>query len=107
VRASVSEPADAIADFVLARRTRVDVLEICRKKLESLRESEANRAERYWILATMAEAALGMGDEALAAQNLALAATVAPEAWMPDSTNEQLGELRRYLSDSPLKHLSA
>ncbi len=107
VRASLSEPADAIADFVLARRTRADVLEICKKRLESLKESESNREERYWILATMAEAALGMGDDALATQNLALAATVAPEAWMPDSTNEQLTKLRRYLADSPLKHLSA
>jgi hypothetical protein len=107
VRASISEPADAIADFVLARRTRADVLEICKTRLGSLKDSEANRGERYWILATMAEAALGLGDEALAAQHVALAAPIAPEAWMPDSTNEQLAKLRRYLADSPLKHLPA
>jgi len=39
--------------------------------------------------------------EALSAQNLALAATVAPVDWMLDSTNEQLAKLRRYLADSP------
>jgi len=106
VRASVSEPADAIADFVLARRTRADVVDICKRRLESLKDTEENRAERYWILATMAEAAVGLGDEALAAQHLAVATAAAPEAWMPKSTNDQLAKLRKYLADSPLKHLS-
>ena len=44
VRASLSEPADAITDFVLARRTRAEVLEICKTKLESLKDSEQTRA---------------------------------------------------------------
>lgn len=64
VRASLSGPADAITDFVLARRTRADVMEICKTKLESLKVSEQTRAERYWILATMAEACLGLEDTA-------------------------------------------
>jgi tetratricopeptide (TPR) repeat protein len=107
VRASLSEPADAIADFILARRTRADVLEICKKKLESLKESAETGAERYWLLATMAEAAIGLGDEPGSAQYLDQATKVAPESWMPDSTNEQLSKLRGYLADSPLRHLAA
>ena len=62
VRASLSVLADAITDFVLARRTRAEVLEICKTKLESLKDSEQTRGERYWILATMAEACLGLED---------------------------------------------
>ncbi len=103
MRAHVSEPADAIADFVLARRTREDVLKICTEKFDALKDSEETREERYWLLATMAEAALGVGDEALSAQYLDQAAKLAAGTWMADSTNEQLPALRAYLADSPLK----
>ena len=103
MRAAVSEPADAIADFVLARRTREDVLKICTEKFDALKDSEETREERYWLLATMAEAAVGIGDEALSAQYLDQAAKIAAGTWMADSTNEQLPALRAYLADSPLK----
>jgi tetratricopeptide (TPR) repeat protein len=103
VRAAVSEPADAIADFVLARRTREDVLKICKEKFDALKDSEETREERYWLLATMAEAAVGIGDEASSAQHLDQAAKIATGTWMADSTNEQLPALRAYLADSPLK----
>jgi MAP3K TRAFs-binding domain len=103
MRAAVSEPADAIADFVLARRTREDVLKICKEKFDALKDSEETREERYWLLATMAEAALGVGDETLSAQYLDQAAKIAAGTWMADSTNEQLPALRAYLADSPLK----
>jgi len=103
MRASISEPADAIADFVLARRTRADVAEICKARLDGLKESPGTREERYWLLATLAEAALGVGDEAQSADYLAQAAAVAAGTWMADSTNEQLPALRAYLADSPLK----
>ena len=103
MRAAVSEPADAIADFVLARRTREDVLKICKDKFDALKDSEETREERYWLLATMAEAAQGVGDEALSTQYLDQAAKIAAGTWMADSTNEQLPALRAYLADSPLK----
>lgn len=107
MRASISEPADAIADFVLARRTRADVAEICKTRLDSLKESDGTREERYWLLATLGEAALGVGDEALSVDYLAQAAQVAAGTWMADSTNEQLPALRAYLADSPLKWIKA
>ena len=107
MRASISEPADAIADFILARRTRADVTEICKARLDGLKESPGTREERYWLLATLAEAALGVGDEALSAAYLAQAASVAAGTWMADSTNEQLSALRAYLADSPLKWIKA
>lgn len=107
MRASISEPADAIADFILARRTRADVAEICKARLEGLKESAGTREERYWLLATLAEAALGVGDDALSADYLAQATAVAAGTWMADSTNEQLPALRVYLADSPLKWIKA
>jgi hypothetical protein len=105
VRASLSVPADAITDYVLARRTRSDVLEICKTKLESLKDSEQTRAERYWILATMAEACLGLEDAAQCEKYLDDAKNYAGEPWMLESTQEQLAKLRAYIVHSPLKNL--
>lgn len=105
VRASLSAPADAITDFVLARRTRADVLDICKTKLASLKDSEQTRTERYWILATMAESCLGMEDSAQSEKYLNDATQYADETWMMESTQEQLEKLRAYLEQSPLKNL--
>jgi len=105
VRASLSGPADAITDFVLARRTRADVLEICKTKLETLKDSPQTRSERYWILATMAEACLGLEDAAQSEKYLNDAKEYADEPWMLESTFEQLEKLRAYLEHSPLKNL--
>ncbi|MDD5323061.1 MAG: TRAFs-binding domain-containing protein [Methylococcales bacterium] len=105
VRASLSGPADAITDFVLARRTRADVLEICKTKLETLKDSPQTRSERYWILATMAEACLGLEDAAQSEKYLNDAKEYADEPWMLESTLEQLEKLRAYLEHSPLKNL--
>jgi hypothetical protein len=57
----------------------------------------------YRLPATMAEAQLGLGDEALPAQPLARAAAVAREGWMVDATQAQLDDLRTLLADSPLR----
>ncbi len=106
VRASLSGPADAITDFVLARRTRADVLEICKTKLESLKDNSQTRAERYWIWATMAEACLGLEDTVQSEQYMNEAIKYADEAgWWTDSTREQMEKLRDYLEHSPLKNL--
>lgn len=105
VRSSLSGPADAITDFVLARRIRADVLEICKTKLACLKDCEQTRSERYWILATMAEACLGLEDPAQCEQYLNEAKPFADGSWMLDSTQEQLEKLRVYLEHSPLQNL--
>ena len=46
--------------------------------------------QKYWVLATMAEASLGAGDAAAAAQKLAAADALNPAQWMKDSTAQQL-----------------
>lgn len=109
-----SGPADAIADFVLARRVRKEVIEICEKWLadnpppatqtataQALKQDAENR---YWVLATVGEAMVGLGDPA-AQQQLDKAYAAAPAEWLADSTREQVAKLRTLLADSPLKHL--
>ncbi|HXT49787.1 MAG TPA: tetratricopeptide repeat-containing protein [Thermoanaerobaculia bacterium] len=111
--ARATDPAEAIADFVLARRVRTEVLEICEKWLasnppppaeappEALKEDAANR---YWVLATAGEAKLGLGDGD-AERQLATAYAAAPQGWMADSTREQIAKLQALLADPPLRHL--
>jgi hypothetical protein len=111
VRAAVSGAADAIADFVLAQRTRRRVIGICEALLAQAKTEAAgkwfNRDAAYWVLATLAEASVGLGDETKAQQYLdeALALQPPPAQWMIDSTQDQLKNLRNLLSDSPLKNL--
>jgi hypothetical protein len=60
----------------------------------------------YWVLATLAEAWTGLGDEAKAQayQSQALALNPPPAQWMVSSTQEQLNKLRGLLADAQLKH---
>jgi hypothetical protein len=94
--------ADAIACFVDARKVRAEVLKICEAEVEKLPS-----AEKYWVLATRAEAHLGMGDEERAAQTFKEASDVAPAPWMQESTKEQMDKLRALIADSPLRFIQA
>jgi tetratricopeptide (TPR) repeat protein len=93
-------PAEAITDFVQAKRVRREVLAICETTL--LNESLENE-QKYWLLAAMAEAHLGLGDEHASALRLKEAFAVAAGQWMRDSTREQMDKLRQFLADSPLR----
>ena len=96
--------ADAIACFVDARKVRAEVLKICKAVLET---EKLPNDEKYWVLASAAEAYLGIGDEQKAAETVAQASEVAPKQWMRDSTREQMDRLRALLADSPLRHIAA
>jgi hypothetical protein len=100
--ANAPSPAEAIADFVQAQRIRREVIEICQHWLES--ENPTPDA-KYWVQATMAEAYVGIGDEAEGQRILEDALARAPAGWMRDSTREQIGKLRSMLADSPLKYI--
>jgi hypothetical protein len=103
VRSTVaSARADAIADFVQAERIRRNVLLICEAELNN---EDLPEGEKYWLLATMAEAYLGVGDEAHARQKLKEADSIAFASWMKDTTQEQMEKLRGLLANSPLKSL--
>jgi tetratricopeptide (TPR) repeat protein len=109
VRASISEGPDAVTDFVLAQRTRRRVVDICEALLDKTKAGDAtksfDRDATYWVLATLAEAWTGLGDEAKSQvyQNQALALDPLLPKWMIDTTREQLNNLRALLADSMLK----
>ena len=63
--------------------------------------------DKYWVMATRAEACLGMGDEDRANQQLEEAFAIASKPWMRESTQDQMGKLRGLLGDSPLKFVRA
>jgi len=96
--------ADAVASFVDAHKVRDEVLKICETVLNT---EKLSNDQRYWILATLAEAKLGLGSEEQAAQTLTEASAVASAPWMNESTTEQLDKLRVLLADSPLRFIRA
>ncbi|MGQ0593077.1 MAG: tetratricopeptide repeat-containing protein [Gammaproteobacteria bacterium] len=99
------DPAEATADFILARRVRREVRDIAEAwwKEASKPGSDQLRDKMYWALATLAEAALGLGDEDECKRWLekAKALTPPPAAWMIESTETQLANLRKLLDDAP------
>lgn len=108
VRSSISPPAEAIADFIQAQRTRRKVIRFCQDRLNlkhqpvDQEEERLAKKERYWVLATMAEAHFGLGDEANAKVCLDQAFALNPANWMKESTETQLESLRKLLENSPL-----
>jgi hypothetical protein len=103
--------AEAVADFVQARRVRREVISICNEWLESNARTASVPTgskfpeKRYWALATLAEAQVGLGEELLGQQRLEEAFAAAPEPWMKESTQEQVDKLKALLAASPLKKL--
>ena len=92
------ERAEAVADFIVARRVRRQVLQLCEEALKA-------QPKDYWILATMWEAAVGLEDDAAAAKWEEQAKALATEGWMLESTRSQLDKLKGLLKSSPLKNL--
>jgi hypothetical protein len=115
--AEVADPAEAIADFVQARRVRKEVLAICEQWLEDNPIPDAQSASpeavkqaqksRYWVLATVGEAYLGLGEGLKGEEQLKTAYAAAPAQWMADSTQEQIANLELLLEESPLKFIKA
>lgn len=100
--ANAATEAEAIADFVQAKRVREEVLKICEPLLAN---DDLPNSDKYWIRATMAEAYAGLGDEEKATAMLKKANAFAPLDWMKETTEKQLAALRDFLANSPLKHL--
>ena len=102
--------AEAIADFVQARRVRQEVISICNQWLTlnppAARVPAGSKLVviRYWVLATLAEAHIGLGEEAPGQQRLEEAFGAAPEQWMKQSTQDQVDKLKALLAASPLKN---
>lgn len=107
VRASLAtDKAEAITDYMLARRTREDVLKVAAAKfaeIANIKDVE-DKDDRYWILATQAEAWTGLGNEAEAEKCLQQADAYADD-WMRESTKQQIDALKVLLQNSPLQGL--
>ena len=91
--------SEAVTDFVLARRVRRTVMKYC----ESALVAAVSDQTKYWIVATMWEAAVGLEDKDAAARYEAQANAFSGAKWMLDATNEQLTQLEELLTASPLK----
>ena len=92
VRASVSQGDEAVADRVLARRVRTEVIPLCEAVLAN---PSTKPDDAFWAAASKVEALLGMGRTAEAEAVRASLSTIqaAPAQWMIDSMNEQLAKL--------------
>ena len=98
VRAGISAPAEAIADFVLARRIRRRVADICTEQLSA--------EPRFKVRAALAEAFLGLDDRAQSDRwrDETFAIPVANE--MKEATTQRLSTLSTLLAQSPLRFLT-
>ena len=112
--ANAASPEEAVADFVQARRVCAEVVRICDEWLAETGPPHADATEgeidkynesKYWVLATLAEAYVRLGDEARAQDYLRQAHELNPPDWMKATTREQLANLRGLLADSPLKYV--
>jgi hypothetical protein len=101
--ANPASRAEAVADFVQAERVRREVAEICEAEMKDGGPPSAE--QKYWVVATWAEALAGVGDADGARRKLEEAAALAPAPWMTESTQEQLAKLHTLLSVSPLKYV--
>jgi len=99
VRASLTEGDDAVADRVTAKRVRQRVIAICG---ERLKEAELTPAERYWAMASKAEALFGLGDVDGAKPLLTAANAIAPEPWMVQSIQGDIQKLAGALGTTAL-----
>lgn len=96
---------EALADTVLARRTRRDILAAADTALAELPESPTGRQpweRRYWVMASLWEAAVGLEDEAAAAQWETRIKALPAANWMRESTESQLASLRALLKQAHL-----
>ena len=104
MRAGIGGPAEAIADFVDAQRTRRRVAAVCEPLCAGDPPAKGPALDAYyWAVATLAQALAG---DARQQGVLDRANALDVAQWMKDSTEEQLAKLATLLADSPLKHLA-
>jgi len=95
--------ANAITDRTLAARARRDVLAWCSANAERLRDGDPT--ERYWVVASLWEAALGLGDEAQCAHWEAELATITVPGEMRATREKQAKQLRDLAAQAALRAL--
>lgn len=104
-RASISPAREAIADSVIAERVRRQIIPICKEALtKGVKDDEGNpdQEQQFWVQATLVEALTGIGETQEAQRIKAEAIAEAPEPWMAETMNEQLGKLEKLLANPPV-----
>ncbi len=95
------DPDEAVADRVIAKRVRKQVIDLVTEAEKNLPRSQDQQSvdaeEAYWLAATRLEALLGLGESELLEEESKRVYATAPAAWMPDSTREQLDKLKSLL----------
>jgi hypothetical protein len=91
-----ADPNEAIADRVLAKRVRRQLLDIVDASLKTMPRDQnggvQNIADWYWLAATRVEALMGLADPQFEPARDAIFAA-APEPWMREATKAQLEKL--------------
>lgn len=95
--------ANAITDRTLAARARRDVLAWCSASADRLRDGDPT--ERYWVIASLWEAALGLGDEEQRRRWEAELATIPVPAEMRATREKQAAKLRELAAQAQLRAL--
>ena len=101
VRASRASGDERIADRVDAHRVRRRVADICRAQLAAGivgDTPEKAQEERFWVKASLAEAELGLGDQAAKPRLEAESVEDKAKDWMIKTARDQLAKLERLLA---------
>ena len=102
-RAAEGSGDDAIADRVWAKRVRLRVIERAEEVLERGildDDGKPEPEEMFWVRATLVEAYTGTGQHDAAAAIRKYALGEAPEPWMGQTLDDQLGKLTDLMSVS-------
>jgi tetratricopeptide (TPR) repeat protein len=105
-----TDRAESVADYVLARRVRRQIIATMAQQAEKgvkQEDGKLDEEETFWLRATLAEAHLGVGDRAAADAMRVLALTTAREDWMITSMNDQWARLEGLLAVDPSRELGA
>jgi hypothetical protein len=97
LRGKDSSHDEKIADYVIANRIRLKVVEECLRILENEEEFE-QRDDKYWVYATLEEAYIGLNNLKNSDKYRHLAKELAvPDSWQRESTESQIRKLNLLL----------
>lgn len=86
---------DAIADYVLAKRVRVEVIRYASPLIATMEDTN----NRYWVIATLYEAAVGTGDTQAIADWESKAKAMNVPAWMQETRETQAEKLQGLMAE--------
>jgi tetratricopeptide (TPR) repeat protein len=90
---------DRIADYVLAKRVRMQVVEICKTLMKN---NFDNRSDKYWIVASLEEAYFGLGNLEKYQKYKNMAKELSDTAWELETTENQINKLKNLLEVWPI-----